>query len=387
MSAKILRAVLVVTVILALSSASFASEASEAVNNFAFNAGKIIMSNSSGNFFFSPYSIMSAFGMAYAGSAEDTAREIESSLGITQDIHESLGALMKDLDKSGYVSSANRIWLKNGLKLRKSYSDTLRLNYGNTVKELDMKGKTEESRREINDWVSTKTNGKITDLIQKLDPETRMVITNAVYFNAEWREKFPKSATSKEQFRTSSNSYRDVDMMKQNEEFRYTESDGVKVIMLPYKGYRLSMIVALPDENKPDALSNVDAETFAKWLDAMDVYDVDLWLPKFRTEERYELKGVFEALGVKQAFTDDANFSGITGQEPLKADEVIHQTFIEIDEEKTEAAAATAMPMLAGTAMPMQRPHAEFHADHPFMYFIRDNETGTILFMGYQAFM
>ena len=387
MSAKILRVILVAAAVLALSSSSFASEASEAVNNFAFMAGKIIMSDSPGNFFFSPYSIMSAFGMAYAGSAGDTAREIESSLGITQGIHESLGALTRDLDKSGCVSSANRVWLKNGLKLRKSYTDSLRLNYSSTPKELDIKRRTEEARAEINDWVSAKTHGRIKNLIQNLDPYTSMVITNAVYFNAEWRDKFPKSETTKEKFYTVGDNFKEVDMMKQGGDFSYCEKDGVKVIALPYKGGRLSMIAALPPKDNPDALKDIDAGTFTGWLEAMSVYDVDLWLPKFRTEERYELKKVFEALGVKRAFTDDADFSGITGDEPLKADNVIHQTFIEVDEEKTEAAAATAIPMMVGSAMPMERPRAEFHADHPFMYFIRDNETGTILFMGYQAFM
>ena len=386
MTAKFLKAALVIAVVLSLASSAFASEASEAVNNFAFNAGKIIMAGNSGDFFFSPYSIISAFGMAYAGAAGDTASQIEEALGITQGIHDSLGALTRDLDKSGYVSSANRGWLKEGLKLRKNYTDTLRLNYNSTAKELDIKKKTQEARAEINDWVSAKTNGKINDLLQTLDPDTQMVITNAVYFNAEWKVKFPKSATGKEKFYTDGEKFKEVDMMKQHDDFRYAEADGVKVVMLPYKGYRLSMIVALPSKYNPDAVKSADAETFAKWIDAMETYDVDLWLPKFKTEKSYELKNVFEALGIKQAFTDDADFSGITGDEPLKADAVIHKTFIDVDEERTEAAAATAIPMMVGSAMPVQRPFAEFHADRPFMYFIMDNETRAILFMGYQTF-
>ncbi|MBQ3397780.1 MAG: serpin family protein [Synergistaceae bacterium] len=386
MTVKFLKAALVIAAVFSLASSAFASEASVAINNFAFNAGKIIMAGNSGDFFFSPYSIISAFGMAYAGAAGDTASEIEEALGITQGIHDSLGALTRNLDKSGYVSSANRVWLKEGLKLRNNYTDTLRLNYNSTAKELDIKKKTAESRTEINDWVSAKTNGKINDLLQTLDPDTQMVITNAVYFNAEWKRKFPKSATGKEKFYVEGERAKDVDMMKQRDDFSYSEVDGVKVVMLPYKGYKLSMIVALPSEDNPDAVKSADAETFAKWIDAMEMYDVDLWLPKFKTEKSYELKNVFEALGIKQAFTDDADFSGITGDEPLKADAVIHKTFIDVDEEKTEAAAATAIPMMVGSAMPIQRPFAEFHADHPFMYFIRDNETGTILFMGYQTF-
>ena len=386
MTAKIFRAVLVLAVVLSFASMSFASEASEAVNNFAFSAGKIIMSNSAGNFFFSPLSIISAFGMAYAGASGDTAVEIETSLGINQGIHESLGGLLRDLDGSGYVTSANRVWLKNGLKLRKTYRDILSVNYKASAGRLDFKGKTEESRKEINIWVSRKTNGRINDLLQTLDPETRMIITNAIYFNAEWRNKFPKSATGNEKFYTVGDEYKEVPMMKQRGDFRYCEVDGVKVVAIPYKGYRLSMIVALPPKENLEALKNADAETFSKWLDAMEMYDVDLWLPKFKTETRYELRNVFEALGIKRAFTNYADFSGITADEPLRADEVIHQTFINVDEERTEAAAATAVPMMMGTAMPMKRPFAEFHAERPFMYFIRDNESGTILFMGYQNF-
>ena len=225
--------------------------------------------------------------MAYAGAEGDTAREIESALGITQDVHTSLGEMTRSLDGSGYISSANRIWLKNGLTLRTSYTDLLRLGYNSTVKELDIKGRTEASRQEINDWVSGKTNGKINNLIQNLDPETRMVITNAVYFNAEWRDKFPKSATSKEQFNTNGANYKEVDMMKQRGDFRYYESGGVKAVMLPYVGGRLSMVVVLPPKGRPDVLKNLDAAKFSEWLGAMRTYDVDLWLPKFRAEERY----------------------------------------------------------------------------------------------------
>ena len=383
MTAKIFSAVLILAVIFSSASFSFASEASDAVNNFAFRAGRVIMSDSEGNFFFSPFSIISAFGMAYAGASGDTAREIESSLGIDRGIHESLGALARDIEGSGCVSSANRVWLKDGINLRRDYTDILSLNYESGVKKLAMN---EKSRKEINRWISRKTKGKINDLLQTLDPDTRMIITNAVYFNAEWSRKFPKSATKNEKFYANGTEKDVVPMMKQRGDFRYCESDGVKVIELPYDGGRFSMIVALPPKESPDVLKEIDAEKFSAWLDAMAIYDVDLWFPKFKTEKKYELKNVFDALGIRLAFTDDADFSGITADEPLKVDKVIHQTFIDVDEERTEAAAATAVVMLKATAMPMRRPFAEFRADHPFMYFIRDNETGAILFMGYQNF-
>ncbi len=386
MTIKILRLLSVFAMILIFSSCSFASDAAQAINNFSFNAAKIMMTNSSGDFFFSPYSIISAFGMAYAGASGKTAAEIEHSLGISSDIHASLGRLIRSLDDSGVLSSANRIWTKDGLKLHTKFTDTLRLYYDSTVKELDFKNNTEASRQEINGWISDRTNGRIQNLLQTLDPATRMILTNAVYFNAEWSKKFNKKRTANEKFYNDGDNFIEVEMMKANSNFMFSEFDGVKIIALPYKSCGLSMIAVLPPKETPDVLKNINSEILGQWIEAMTLYDVDLWLPKFRTENRYELKPVFEALGVNLAFTNSADFSGITDEEPLKIDEVIHQTFIQVDEERTEAAAATAIPMLAGSAMPVKHPKAEFHADRPFMYFIRHDNTGTILFMGLQSF-
>ena len=311
---------------------------------------------------------------------------MEQALGFTPELHGELGNFVQDVTGSGSISSANRVWLNTGLTLRKEYQDDLYLYYRSRAEVLNITDEPEESRKVINDWVSGKTNGKIQDLLQKLDPTTRMIITNAVYFNAEWMYKFDKEATSPEKF-TDGEKVSEVPMMKINRNYSYGEFDGVKVIQLPYKERRLSMVAVLPPEDKPDALSGLDAETLTQWLGKLKTYKVDLWLPKFKTEKRYQLADMFKALGVRQAFTDAADFSGITESEQLKIDAVIHQTFIEVDEEKTEAAAATAITMVRATAMPPAlTPRAEFHADRPFTYFIVDNVTGTILFMGRQTF-
>ena len=369
-----------VVLVLVFSSQAFASPA-EVINNFAFNAAKEL-GRVDGSYFFSPYSIISAFGMAYAGAAGTTAAEIERALGFTWGLHGELGEFSQNIADGGQVFSANRVWLADDLTLRKDYQNNLYLYYRSSAQALDIKGNAQASRQTINDWVSNKTNGKIPNLLAELDPAARMIITNAVYFNAEWLEKFERRATKPEKFHDGGK-VTEVPMMKQNENFSYGEFDGVKVISLPYKGRKMSMLVVLPPEGQ---VMNIDAETLKQWTKQLSTCKVDLWLPKFRTEKSYQLADLFKALGVREAFTNNADFSGISEAEQLKIDAVIHKTFIDVDEEKTEAAAATAIGMMRATAMPPQYPRAEFHADHPFTYFIVDNDTGTILFMGRQTF-
>lgn len=374
------RIIFAVVLMLALSSQALASPA-EVINNFAFNAARVL-GQAEGSYFFSPYSIISAFGMAYAGANGTTAAEIERALGFTWGLHGELGEFTQNISDGGQVFSANRVWLADDLTLRKDYQNTLYLYYRSSAQELAIKDNPDESRKTINDWVSSKTNGKIPNLLADLDPSTRMVITNAVYFNAEWLDKFSRRATTPEKFHDGSK-VTEVPMMKKNDTFSYGEFDGVKVIRLLYKGRRMSMLVVLPPEGQ---VIDIDAETLKQWMKQLSTYKVDLWLPKFKAEKSYQLADLFKALGVQEAFTNNADFSGISNAEQLKIDTVIHKTFIDVDEEKTEAAAATAIGMMRATAMPPQYPRAEFHADHPFTYFIVDNDTGTILFMGRQTF-
>ena len=366
----------------------------ESVNNFTFNTAKIIREKS-GEYFFSPYSILSAFGMAYAGAEGNTAREIEEALGFSKDFHSEFGNYIKEIEAEDAFNTANRIWLRNGLTLKDIYKDILLINYGSTAKELDFKGDTENSRKTINKWVSDKTKEKIPELLQKLEPSTQMILTNAVYFHSGWESKFDKSKTSKEKFFPGGCEVSEVDMMKKYASFLYAERDGNKIIRIPYEDPRFSMIIFLPPKVagysgtlETDAkFIELDAETFNDLVSSMREYDVDLWLPKFKVEKKYELKNLFDSLGIKLAFSDSADFSGITDDEKLKIDAVIHQTFIDLDEEKTEAAAATAIVMVKATALPPKdKPKAVFHADSPFEYFIVDDYTRTILFAGRQTF-
>ena len=376
---------------------SFAMTVSESINNFTFNAAKILRENSnSGEYFFSPYSILSAFGMAYAGAEGNTAREIEEALGFSKDFHAELGNFMKEIEEHEAFNSANRVWLCEGLTLKDIYKDILLMNYGSTAKELDFKGDNDNSRKIINKWVSDKTNAKIPELLAQLEPATQMILTNAVYFNSAWESKFNKENTSKEKFYPGGCDFVEVDMMKKHGDFLYAERDGNQIIKIPYEDPRFSMIVFLPPkaagysgtlEVKDAKFFELNSEVFNNLISSMSEYEVDLWLPKFKIEKRYELKELFDSLGVKSAFSNFADFSGITDDEKLKIDAVIHQTFIDVDEEKTEAAAATAIVMVKATAMPLEnKPKAVFHADRPFEYFIIDDYTNTILFAGRQTF-
>lgn len=373
---------------------SFAMSVNESINEFAFKAAKIIR-NESEEYFFSPYSILSAFGMAYAGAEGNTAREIEEALGFNSETHSGLGEYIRDIETEKAFSSANRVWLRDGLKLKDAYKENLLVNYGSTAEELNFRTDTENSRKAINKWVSVKTNSKIPELLQELDPATQMVLTNAVYFNSVWESTFNKGKTSKEDFYPGGCTVTKVDMMKKCGDFLYAERDGNKIIRIPYKGGRFSMVVFLPPKiagyngtlETNAKFMELDAENFKDLLGSMREYEVDLWLPKFKTEKRYELKDIFDAMGIKLAFSDFADFSGMTDEEKLKIDKVIHQTFIDVDEEKTEAAAATAVIMVKATAMPpLEKLKAEFHADSPFLYFIVDDYTKTILFAGRQTF-
>lgn len=374
---------LALMLVLALSVQAMAST-SDVINNFALRSARQI-SRTESKYFFSPYSIVSAFGMAYAGASGDTAAEIERALGFSPDLHEQLGEFMQDIAATGYVSSANRVWLDETLGLNPDYQGLLYRCYNSSAEILDIQNDPASACRIINSWANSRTNGKIPTLLSDLNPATRMIITNAVYFKAQWASPFSKLKTSPEEFHDGEKVSR-VHMMKKHTHFQYGEFDGVKVIEIPYSGRRISMLVLLPSEDRPDAMDGLSADTLKRWMSDLERYEVDLWLPKFRTEKSYQLADMFKALGVRKAFTNGADFSGMSSSEALKIDAVIHKTFIDIDEEKTEAAAATAITMMRATAMPRPTPKAEFHADRPFVYFIIDGNTGTILFMGRQTF-
>ncbi len=385
----------------AVEDATSKNAASRSVNSFALRAAALLGEKPE-DFFFSPFSVVPTLGMTYAGARGETAREMEAALLFSSDIHASLGTLTRELtdalngeNGAPLLTSANRVWLRDGLTLRPDFSVTLLSSYGSAAQETDFKGDPEGSKKKINAWVEKQTHDRIRGLIQKIEPDTQMILTNAVYFMGEWAEPFNEKNTEPTPFHLSATETRDVSMMKKHKELAYGEANEgrLKLLRLPYKG-RLSLLLALPSEDAGGMEKTLELlsgekglETFEGWRKSLSPYEVDLWLPKFRVERRYELKELLSALGMRLAFQNGADFSGMTDDERLKIDSVIHQTFIEVDERKTEAAAATSVTMVRATAVaPRQLPRAEFHADHPFFYFVMDDSTGTILFMGRQGF-
>ena len=392
-------------IILFAASTAFASQdennfAVKSINNFALSSAKFFDDNKS--FFFSPYSIISALGMTYAGAEAQTAKEFEDNLLFNKNIHETLGAFNQDLisnldgnNNSPLLKTANKIWLNKNLELDKNFENILEIYYKSSAKILDFTSEPEQAKNFINKWAAEQTNNKINNLINKITPDTQLILTNAIYFNGKWAREFSERFTKREIFNIDKDNKLEVDMMKRRAHMYYTEQEQIKILRLPYTG-RLSMIAMLPKDINLnwhiiiEKLSgNDNYKKFNSWLDELREYNVDLWLPKFKTENNFELKDILIKLGLASAFSNSADFSGMINNKDLKLkiDNVIHKTFIDVSEKQTEAAAATAIMMTKATAAaPRPVPKAEFHADRPFVYFIIDDNSKAILFMGMQNF-
>lgn len=360
-------------------------------NEFAFDLYGQLRERS-GNLFFSPASISTALAMVYGGARGDTETEMARTLNFElpdERLLAAFGALGQVLNSEGAgfrLSTANRLWGQKSYVFRPDYLELTRERFGAELAPLDF-AKSELSRQTINRWVMTQTNDKISDLIPPgaLDPMTRLVLTNAIYFKGDWEHEFSKGATKDAPFRLSKQKEVQAPLMHQRRHFDYAETDELQIIALPYAGYNLSLLVVLPKEvdGLPEIESKLTAENLAKWVSELQERDVQLWLPKFKSTSQFMLAEILRSLGMTLVFSDDADLSGIASGEELKISSVIHKAYIDVNEEGTEAAAATAVS-IAPTAAPIREPDKPvvFRADHPFIYLIRDNRTGMILFLG-----
>jgi serpin B len=350
--------------------------------------------NKDGNFFSSPYSISTALAMTYSGARGQTAAQMAKVMHFTlpeERFHPAAGALVRDLTgadkKRGYqLSVANSLW---GQKNYGFLDEFLKLNrscYGAGLQEVDFIGAREEARQAINAWVEKQTQDKIKELLKPnhLSDATRLVLTNAIYFKAEWDRKFYHEATRDAPFQVSAQRKVNVPTMHMLASFPYLDGGTFDMLELPYKNGDLSMQILLP--KKLDGLANLEksltADKLAEWQQKLRASQVLLSLPKFKMTSQFELADPLQAMGMTLAFQPtQADFSGMNGgSEPLFISAIVHKTFVDVNEEGTEAAGATAVVMKAGSAPP--RKEIEFRVDHPFVFLIRDNRSGSILFLG-----
>jgi serpin B len=346
------------------------------------------LSAEGGNLFVSPYSISTALAMTYAGARGETADQMAAVLHLPPNpgrVHEAFAAL-KELGRGGdQLAVANRLWGQAGYHFLPEFLATTRESYGAELAEVDF-ARAEDARRRINGWVEEQTRGKIADLIRPgvLDPQTRLVLTNAIHFKGDWADPFPKAATRDAPFRLTPEESADVPLMNRRGSYRYFAGDGLKALELPYEGRDLAMLVLLPDEVGGLAAleRELDEANLAKWVDGLKARDVDVALPRFRMASQLSLDETLKGLGMPLAFDRArADFSGMTTQEELFIWAVVHKAFVDVNEEGTEAAAATAVVMAPRSAAVPRKP-AVFRADHPFVFAIRDTKTGSILFLG-----
>ncbi len=359
-------------------------------NNFALELYKRL-SLEKGNIFFSPYSISSALAMTYAGAKGETAKQMARVLRFTlpqERLHKAfneLSRLLQSNTKDYQLSIANALWGQKDYRFLREFIDLTNKYYDAGFKEVDYTNVTarEETRQIINKWVEDKTNSKIKDLIKRddIDDLTRLILTNAIYFKGKWELQFDPKNTKNMPFYVSENVKLDMPMMYQKGRFNYGEDNEVQVLEILYAGKDLSMIIVLPKINI--MLSKIEKILSTKklktWLSSLSEREVEVYIPRFKIEKRYILNDILKRLGMVDAFDMiKADFSGMTPKPDLYINSVIHQSFVEVNEEGTEAAAATAVIM--GTKMAVMP--IVFLADRPFIFFIRDNRSGSILFMG-----
>lgn len=341
-----------------------------------------------GNLFFSPNSISTALAMTYGGARADTEKQIADVLhfDLAQDqLHQAFSALRNRLnvdDKDVEVRVANRLWGQTGYQFLPAYLQLTKNRYGAELGEVDFTHQTEAARQAINTWVAEQTKDKIRDLIPAgvLNELTRLVLTNAIYFKGKWESQFKEKATKNLPFHTSTDAKTDVPMMHQTHEFKYAVVDNLQIIELPYVGNRLSMLVLLPKE--VDGLQSLEEKltqaNLDKWTATLHEQEVGVHLPKFTMSSEFSLNDVLQAMGMTAAFAQTADFSGMNGKKDLHLSAVVHKAFVDVNEEGTEAAAATAVTVETKS----DRTTTTFRADRPFVFLIRDGQTGSILFMG-----
>ncbi|MBW2987151.1 serpin family protein [Candidatus Woesearchaeota archaeon] len=359
-------------------------------NQFAFDLYHKYKDEYDSNIFYSPYSISTALAMTYEGARGKTAEEMQDVFHFPdEDIRRpGYARIYNEINKKdkGYkLSTANALWSQEKFGFLPDFMGTVEQYFGGRATNLNFISNPEGSRKIINDWVEENTMGKIKDLIPRgvITGMTRLVLTNAIYFKGTWVKQFEKKDTKDEDFYVDETKIIKAPTMRltgEEAEFNYGETDELQVLELPYEGEDLSMLILLPKED----LASIDSYLAPEALNALkqSMYEqrVDIYIPKFKFETKYMMNEDLKQMGMPTAFSMAADFSGMTGDTSLYISAVIHQAFVEVNEEGTEAAAATGVVISLKSAMPTQP--KVFRADHPFIFMIQQKDTGNILFMG-----
>jgi serpin B len=335
------------------------------------------------NLFYSPYSISTALSMVYEGARGTTAEEMETVFHLSEDeaVRRPGAAkvynILNGKDRPYTLLTANALWMQDGFPFNEDYVQVTQDYYGGEDNVIDF-ADTAEAADTINGWVEERTYEKIKDLFSPADLEgALLVLTNAIYFKGDWATQFDEADTTTADFHVTPTETVEVDMMSQEGDFKYADTGEVQVLELPYKGGDLSMVVILPKENDIHGFeAGLTLEAYGDLVSELETTKLNVFLPRFRLETRYELGRDLAEMGMPTAFTGAADFSGISDG-GLFISQVIHQAYVDVNEEGTEAAAATGVVMLGSAPM-----LEEFVADHPFVFVIRDRGTGLILFMG-----
>ncbi|XP_064017158.1 leukocyte elastase inhibitor-like isoform X2 [Pogoniulus pusillus] len=354
--------------------------------------------NPTGNLFYSPLSVSAALAMVLLGAKGNTESQMLKTLHFdkVEDVHSRFRTLTMDVNRSNapyLLRLASRLFGEKTYSFLPDFLTNTQKLYGADLATVDFGRACDEARKEINQWVEEKTEGKIPDLLSEgsVSSMTKLVLVNAIYFKGNWAEKFAEADTTDKPFRLNKNERKTVKMMYQKKKFHFAYIPEVKirVLELPYEEEELSMIILLPDDIEDDSTGlqklekQLTLEKLQEWTCPQRLYstDVHVHLPKFKLEESYDLGSDLAALGLLDVFeSGKADLSGMSGARDLFISKIVHKAFVEVNEEGTEAAAATAV--MCGITMVHMAIEENFNADHPFFFFIRHNPTQSILFFG-----
>ena len=368
----------------------------DANNRFALDLySTLARENPEGNLFFSPWSISSALAITYEGARGTTADEIRSVFNFPADDSTRWNGYKEITDglnggNSGYtLENANALWAEETYPLLPSYLTTADTYYSAHVTNLDFIGNPERSRETINRWVEGKTRNRIQDLLPpgSIDSATILVITNAIYFKGTWASQFKVENTAEADFMVTPSTTVRVPMMKRTDaeaKYWYTETDTLQVLGMPYahqNGRELAMLVILPkDQDIGAAEQSLDVKKLSDLRQSLVYKQVKVFFPRFKMETGYQMRDILSGMGMPSVFEPgQADLSGMDGTTGLFVSDVFHKAFVEVSEEGTEAAAATAVPVSRGMS---EVTIPTFRADHPFIFLIQDSGNGNILFMG-----